>query len=80
MRYSYNINLSFQPENLYLTSTSSDEVKVIDFGCARLWRYNRALKVKYGNPEYVAPEVAAEDNFVTPAADLWSVGVILYIL
>ncbi len=72
--------MSFQPENLFLTSTSSDELKVIDFGYARLWRYNRSLKVNYGHPEFVAPEIANEDSFVTTAADLWSVGVTLYIM
>lgn len=37
------------------------------------------MMVKYGTPEFCAPEVAREES-VTPAADLWSVGVIAYIL
>lgn len=57
----------------------SDELKVIDFGFARTYNPNRKLHVKYATPEFCAPEVA-NDEPVTPAADLWSVGVITYIL
>jgi serine/threonine protein kinase len=57
----------------------SDELKVIDFGFARTYNPNRKLHVKYASPEFCAPEVA-KDEPVTPAADMWSVGVITYIL
>ena len=69
----------FQPENVFLTDSSSDEIKIIDFGCARRYNPRGKVKAKYGTPEFCAPEVAAEEP-VTPAADLWSVGVITYIL
>ena len=68
-----------QPENLFLLSPSSDELKVLDFGYARRYNPTRRLYAKYGTPEFVSPEVASEDA-VTPVADLWSVGIITYIL
>jgi len=68
-----------QPENLLLLSQSSDELKVSDFGFARTYNPNRKLHVKYASPEFCSPEVASDEP-VTPASDLWSVGVIAYIL
>lgn len=57
----------------------SDEIKVTDFGFARAYNPNRKLHVKYATPEFCAPEVANDDP-ITPAADLWSVGIIAYIM
>jgi len=68
-----------QPENLLLLSHSSDELKVSDLGFARTYNPNRKLHVKYASPEFCSPEVASDEP-VTPATDLWSVGVIAYIL
>jgi len=73
------IHLDIKPENLLLLANSSDELKLIDFGFARRYITGRKLKVKYATPEFCAPEVAAQDD-VTPAADLWSVGVIAYLM
>ena len=68
-----------QPENLLLLSQSSGELKVSDFGFGRTYNPNRNLHAKYATPEFCSPEVA-NDEPVTPASDLWSVGVIAYIL
>lgn len=68
-----------QPENLLLLSRKSDELKVIDFGYARRFNPTRRLRAKYGTPEFVAPEVAAEE-IITPAVDMWAVGIITHIL
>lgn len=72
-------NVTFQPENLLLSSSSSEELKIIDFGFARRYNPNRKLRIKYASPEFCSPEVAKEEC-ITPATDLWSVGVIAYIL
>ena len=62
-----------------LLSVTSEELKVIDFGCARRYNPNRPLRVRFATPEFAAPEVLRGDD-VTPAADMWSVGVIAFIL
>ena len=70
---------TFQPENLYLLSPTSEELKLIDFGFARRFNTARQLRVKYATPEFTSPEVA-RDDVVTPASDMWSVGVIAHVL
>jgi calcium-dependent protein kinase len=58
--------------------------KVIDFGLSRAKRQNSDLdkdelmSTRVGTPYYIAPEVLAKNY--TKACDLWSTGVILYIL
>ena len=60
-------------------SSDSDELKIIDFGFAQRYNPRKKLKVEFGTLEFVSPEVVSGEH-VTPAADLWSVGVIAYVL
>ena len=48
-------------------------------GLARHYDPNSNVKVLFGTPEFVAPEVVNFER-ITPATDMWSVGVICYIL
>uniref|UniRef100_A0A1I8FPA1 Protein kinase domain-containing protein n=1 Tax=Macrostomum lignano TaxID=282301 RepID=A0A1I8FPA1_9PLAT len=50
--------------------------RIIDFGLSRSNAAN--LRVMFGTPEFVSPEVLAFDP-VGPPADMWSVGVICYV-
>lgn len=52
---------------------------MIDFGLARRYDPKVALQVLFGTPEFVAPEVVSFDK-VTTKTDMWSVGVICYVL
>ncbi|KAL4713897.1 hypothetical protein ACJJTC_015551 [Scirpophaga incertulas] len=64
---------------LLLSHAGSDELKICDFGLSRRIQFNQHAALDYGMPEYVAPEVASGEG-VSFAADLWSVGIITYIL
>ncbi|KAG6445947.1 hypothetical protein O3G_MSEX004176 [Manduca sexta] len=64
---------------LLLSHAGSDELKLCDFGLSRRIQFNKHAALDYGMPEYVAPEVASGDG-VSFGADLWSVGIITYIL
>mmetsp|Transcript_154123 Transcript_154123/g.287320 ORF Transcript_154123/g.287320 Transcript_154123/m.287320 type:complete len:711 (-) Transcript_154123:75-2207(-) len=66
-----------KPENFLLQAKGSvDVIKVIDMGLA--CRTDHVLKTKAGSPYYVAPEVLG--GKYNEACDLWSCGVVMYIL
>jgi len=69
-----------KPENLLLVSKSDDShVKIADFGFAKKVYEESSLSTQCGTPGYVAPEIL-EGLKYDQRADMWSVGVILYIL
>lgn len=69
-----------KPENLLLLSDVDDSaVKIADFGFAKKVYEPNSLTTQCGTPGYVAPEIL-EGTAYDERADMWSVGVILYIL
>ncbi|XP_073350763.1 myosin light chain kinase, smooth muscle [Pagrus major] len=73
------IHLDLKPENIVCVDTTGTSVKIIDFGLASRLDGNTPLKVMHGTPEFVAPEVISYEP-VCLATDMWSIGVICYIL
>ncbi|KAG9333874.1 hypothetical protein JZ751_010025 [Albula glossodonta] len=55
------------------------QVKIIDFGLARRYKPREKLRVSFGTPEFLAPEIVNFD-FVSFPTDMWTVGVITYML
>ncbi|XP_032393378.1 myosin light chain kinase, smooth muscle isoform X3 [Etheostoma spectabile] len=73
------VHLDLKPENIVCVDTHGTSIKIIDFGLASKLDENTPLKVMHGTPEFVAPEVINyEPVFLT--TDMWSIGVICYIL
>lgn len=69
-----------KPENLLLQSREDDQnVKIADFGFAKKCTSTKCLLTQCGTPGYVAPEILNGIPYGTQA-DMWSIGVILYIL
>lgn len=69
-----------KPENLLLATDDDDSfVKIADFGFAKKCKDDACLSTQCGTPGYVAPEILMGVRYGTKA-DMWSVGVILYIL
>ena len=69
-----------KPENLLYLNEGSEKdnpIKVIDFGLSQIF-INRRLSTKVGTAYYVSPEILKGDY--TEKCDIWSAGVILYIL
>lgn len=73
------LHLDLKPENVLCVAENSNQIKIIDFGLARVYRPGESIRVLYGTPEFIAPEVINYDE-VDFSTDLWSVGVICYIL
>jgi serine/threonine protein kinase len=69
-----------KPENLLLTSESDDsDIKIADFGFAKRVKGPKTLTTQCGTPGYVAAEILEGKPYDTQA-DMWSIGVIVYIL
>ncbi|OWK13187.1 hypothetical protein Celaphus_00014654, partial [Cervus elaphus hippelaphus] len=66
-----------KPENILCVNRDTKQIKIIDFGLARRYKPREKLKVNFGTPEFLAPEVVNYD-FVSFPTDMWSVGVITY--
>lgn len=73
------MHLDMKPENILCFTRTGNRIKLIDFGLARRYDPSKKLQVMFGTPDFASPEVLSYDT-VTPAADMWSVGVICYVL
>ncbi|KAJ1692729.1 hypothetical protein LUZ63_009427 [Rhynchospora breviuscula] len=73
------VHRDLKPENILLVSKSAySQIKLADFGLATYITPGKSLHGMVGSPFYIAPEVLS--GGYTEAADVWSAGVILYIL
>ncbi|XP_047648496.1 myosin light chain kinase 3 isoform X2 [Phacochoerus africanus] len=75
----YVLHLDLKPENILCVNQTGHQIKIIDFGLARRYKPREKLKVNFGTPEFLAPEVVNYE-FVSFPTDMWSVGVITYML
>ncbi|XP_027145287.1 myosin light chain kinase, smooth muscle [Larimichthys crocea] len=82
MRYVHKqniVHLDLKPENIVCVDTTGTQIKIIDFGLASKLEDDKPLMVMHGTPEFVAPEVISFEP-VGLETDMWSIGVICFIL
>ncbi|KAF5733276.1 putative calcium-dependent protein kinase [Tripterygium wilfordii] len=73
------VHRDLKPENFLFSSASEDsDLKLIDFGLSDFIRPDERLNDIVGSAYYVAPEVLHRSYSLE--ADIWSIGVIAYIL
>jgi len=75
------VHRDLKPENFLLKDDSDEKpiIKIIDFGLSRKNDTRTGLMAsKVGTPSYIAPEILYQDY--TYKVDIWSIGVITYIL
>ncbi|ULT91864.1 hypothetical protein L3Y34_009511 [Caenorhabditis briggsae] len=82
LRYLHHQNIvhcDLKPENILLNSNSDfPQVKLCDFGFARIIGEKSFRRSVVGTPAYLAPEVLRNKGF-NRSLDMWSVGVIVYV-
>ena len=82
MAYCHEKNVAhrdLKPENILIDSKQRGQIKVIDFGTSHVFDSdNPDMKQMYGTAYYIAPEVL--EGKYTAKCDMWSIGVILYIM
>jgi calcium/calmodulin-dependent protein kinase I len=74
-----------KPENLLCSSDNRPEfapfrVVIADFGLSKAFDDKNPLETSCGTPDYVAPEVITAEGTYDKSVDMWSVGVITYVL
>ncbi|XP_020322428.1 myosin light chain kinase 2, skeletal/cardiac muscle isoform X3 [Oncorhynchus kisutch] len=79
MHKMYILHLDLKPENILCVSRVTNKIKIIDFGLARKYKPREKLRINFGTPEFLAPEVVNYE-FVSFNTDMWSLGVITYML
>lgn len=67
-----------KPENILLDTKKDNIIKIIDWGTARFFDKSKKMNKISGTPYYIAPEVLFEKY--DEKCDVWSCGIILYIL
>lgn len=80
--YCHRINIhhrDLKPENILLDRETLT-VKLVDFGMAALQPAGQQLTTPCGSPHYAAPEVIKSIAYDGAKADVWSCGVVLFVL
>jgi len=80
------VHRDLKPENfVFKTKAQDSEMVLIDFGCAKVVERTQEYTDLVGTPYYLAPESAAGHKYtrtgeVLMSSDIWSIGVIAYVL
>lgn len=72
------VHRDLKPENVLIDKELNNTLKIIDFGTSTMFEKGTKLKTTHGTSYYIAPEVLKKEY--DDRCDVWSVGVILYIL
>ena len=69
-----------KPENVLMTSKNENsDIRLLDFGLSKIIGPNETCKEPYGTLTYCAPEILLDEPY-TKQVDLWSLGVMTYLM
>uniref|UniRef100_A0A8C7IAE1 non-specific serine/threonine protein kinase n=1 Tax=Oncorhynchus kisutch TaxID=8019 RepID=A0A8C7IAE1_ONCKI len=72
------VHRDLKTENLLLDTNMN--IKLADFGFGNFYNSGEPLSTWCGSPPYAAPEVFEGKEYEGPQLDIWSLGVVLYVL
>ncbi|KAG7463394.1 hypothetical protein MATL_G00176090 [Megalops atlanticus] len=72
------VHRDLKTENLLLDANMN--IKLADFGFGNFYNTGEPLSTWCGSPPYAAPEVFEGKEYEGPQLDIWSLGVVLYVL
>lgn len=72
------VHRDLKAENLLLDENMN--IKIADFGFSNFYEPDKLLSTWCGSPPYAAPELFEGRQYNGPKADIWSLGVVLYVL
>ncbi|KAK2817958.1 hypothetical protein Q7C36_021891 [Tachysurus vachellii] len=72
------VHRDLKAENLLLDSNMN--IKLADFGFGNFFVHGKHLNTWCGSPPYAAPEIFQGNEYEGPQQDIWSLGVVLYVL
>lgn len=80
LRYMHSLRIAHRDiklENIILDENYSP--KFIDFGFSTCIEANKKIKIFCGTPSYMAPEVVQRKEYRGEKADIWALGVLLFV-
>ena len=76
------VHRDLKPANVFIAQAAdgSEHLKLLDFGLARDTRQKSGTEtgIALGTPYYMSPEQATRPKHISPASDVWSMGVMMY--
>ena len=80
--YMHKMNIThrdIRTEHILFTK-SNNIPKIIDFGYSTCYKKNSKLDIGFGNLNYVCPEMILNNSYDPELADVWSLGVVLFVM
>jgi len=75
------VHLDIKPENI-MYDTAKGQIIIVDFGFAETFQHSNPVSIskRSGSVEYCAPEIYFDAKYDGQCSDVWSLGVLLYVL
>lgn len=74
------VHRDLKMDNIMLQDSQHLKIKIVDFGLSNICNNNELLNTHCGSPEYAAPELFVDGKKYGPEVDLWSLGVVFYVM
>ena len=82
IRYIHSLDIAHRDlklENIIINS-SNRKITLIDFGFSIICGHEKKLKIFWGTPSYMWPEIVDKREYNGPPVDIWALGVLLYVM